>query len=84
MRHNLSEKFKVINIPQANMNPKIRLTAIRAWRALTPTQQEAGRLRQIRGRVVRSMAFKGEPIPKGWSEAQRQRLDMPPRFVEAR
>ena len=60
------------------MNPKTRLAAIQAWRALTPTQQEAERLRQIPVKVARSMAFEGEPVPKGWVEAQRKRLGLPP------
>ena len=60
------------------MNPKTRLAAIQAWRALTPAQQEAERLRQIPVKVARSMAFEGEPVPNGWVEAQRKRLGLPP------
>lgn len=51
------------------MNPKTRQVAIQAWRALAPAQQEAERLRQIPVKVARSMAFEGEPVPKGWVEA---------------
>ncbi len=60
------------------MNPKTRLMAIQAWRALTPAQQEAERLRQIPVKVARSMAFEGEPVPQGWLDAQRKRLGLPP------
>lgn len=60
------------------MNPKTRLAAIQAWRALTPAQQEAERLRQIPIKVARSMAFEGEPVPDGWVEAQSKRLGLPP------
>lgn len=60
------------------MSQKTRLTAIQAWRALTPAQQEAERLRQIPVKVARSMAFEGEPVPEGWVEAQRKRLGLPP------
>ncbi len=59
------------------MNQKTRLAAIQAWRALTPPQQEAERLRQIPVKVARSMAFEGEPVPNGWVEAQRMRLGLP-------
>ena len=60
------------------MNPKTLLAAIQAWRALTPEQQQAERLRQIPVKVARSMAFEGEPVPEGWVDAQRQRLRLPP------
>ena len=60
------------------MNPKARLTAIQAWRALTPAQQQADRLRQIPVKVACSMAFGGKPVSKGWVEAQRKRLGLPP------
>ena len=59
------------------MNPKTRLMAIQAWRALTPAKQEAERLRQIPVKVARSMAFEGEPVPKGWVDAQRRRYGLP-------
>ena len=60
------------------MKPKTRQAAIQAWRALTPAQQQAERMRQIPEKVARSMAFEGEPVPKGWVNAQRKRLGLPP------
>jgi hypothetical protein len=59
------------------MVPQTKLTAIQAWRVLTPAAQQAQRLAQIPEKVARSMAFEGEPVPTGWIEAARKRLGTP-------
>ena len=59
------------------MVQKTNLTAIQAWRALTPAMRKDKRLKQIPVKVARSMAFEGEPVPQGWLEALRKRLGTP-------
>ena len=65
-------------MPGNEAEPAAILPAVQAWRALAPEQQAAQRLRHIRAKVARSMAFEGEPVPEGWVEARQPHRSAPP------
>lgn len=56
------------------MPPMDWTAAIRQWRLLTPEEQRQIRLRNLPGKVARSMAFEGEPVDERMLEAELTRL----------
>lgn len=50
------------------------ISAIHRWRQLTPQEQRQIRLRNLPGKVARSMAFEGEPVDQRMLEAELARL----------
>ncbi len=53
------------------------ISAVLEWRRLTPEEQRRIRVRNLPGKVARSMAFAGEPVDRVMLEAELARLDPP-------
>lgn len=60
------------------MRPMDWKQVIQNWRKLSPEEQRRIRLSRIPRKVVRSMAFEGEPVDQKMLEAKLARRTTPP------